>query len=170
MRQYVFTLPTFLTLFIPLGWSSFPSEGLSSTYLVVQICWCQILLCNVCMKMLFYLWRKFLLRLKFWMIVFSILKIVFPLSTDLVFFFLFDEKSEIFPIFVLQYVSSLLSLTALTFSLYCITVFSTFIGMVFFVHLASSSSSFLDFHKIENNLAIIFLHIVLTFSFFFIST
>lgn len=169
MRQYVFTLPTFLTLFIPLGWSSFPSEGLSSTYLVVQICWCQILLCNVCMKMLFYLWRKFLLHLKFWMIVFSILKIVFPLSTDLV-FFLFDEKSEIFPIFVLQYVSSLLSLTALTFSLYCITVFSIFIGMVFFVHLASSSSSFLDFHKIENNLAIIFLHIVLTFSFFFICT
>ena len=170
MRQYVFTLPTFLTLFIPLGWSSFPSEGLSSTYLVVQICWCQILLCNVCMKMLFYLWRKFLLHLKFWMIVFSILKIVFPLSTDWVFFFLFDEKSEIFPIFVLQYVSSLLSLTALTFSLYCITVFSTFIGMVFFVHLASSSSSFLDFHKIENNLAIIFLHIVLKFSFFFICT
>lgn len=92
MRQYVFTLPTFLTLFIPLGWSSFPSEGLSSTYLVVQICWCQILLCNVCMKMLFYLWRKFLLRLKFWMIVFSILKIVFPLSTDLVFFFPFWWK------------------------------------------------------------------------------
>lgn len=94
MRQYVFTLPTFLTLFIPLGWSSFPSEGLSSTYLVVQICWCQILLCNVCMKMLFYLWRKFLLRLKFWMIVFSILKIVFPLSTDLVFFFSFLMKSQ----------------------------------------------------------------------------
>ena len=89
------------------------------------------------------------------MIVFSILKIVFPLSTNLV-FFLFDEKSEIIPIFVLQYVSSLLSLTALPFSLYCITVFSTFIGMVFFVHLASSSSSFLDFHKIENNLAIFF--------------
>ena len=58
MKKYVFTLPTFLTLFIPLWRSSFPSEGLSSTYLVVQICWCQILLCNVCMKMLLVLSLK----------------------------------------------------------------------------------------------------------------
>ena len=139
MKKYVFTLPTYFTLFIPLWRSSFPSEGLSSIYLVVQICWCQILLCNVCMKMLLILsLKKIFAAFELWMIVFSILKIVFPLSTDLVFFFffLFDEKSEIIPIFVLQYVSLLLSLTALTFSLYYITVFSTFIGMVFSVYLA----------------------------------
>lgn len=171
MRKYVFTLPTFLTLFIPLWRSSFPSEGLSSTYLVVQICWCQILLCNVCMKMLLVLsLKKIFAAFQILNDCFQHFKDCFSIVYWFSFFFLFDEKSEIFPIFVLQYVSSLLSLTALTFSLYCITVFSTFIGMVFFVHLASSSSSFLDFHKIENNLAIIFLHIVLTFSFFFICT
>lgn len=58
MRKYVFTLPAFLTLFIPLWRYSFLSEGLSSTYLIVQICWCQILLCNVCMKMLLVLSLK----------------------------------------------------------------------------------------------------------------
>ena len=136
MKKYVFTLPTYFTLFIPLWRSSFPSEGLSSIYLVVQICWCQILLCNVCMKMLLSL-KKIFAAFELWMIVFSILDCFsFVYWFSFFFFFLFDEKSEIIPIFVLQYVSLLLSLTALTFSLYYITVFSTFIGMIFSVHLA----------------------------------
>ena len=93
MKKYVFTLPTYFTLFIPLWWSSFPFEGLSSIYLVVQICWCQILLCNVCMNMLLILsLKKIFAAFELWMIVFSILKIVFPLSTDSVFFFPFWWK------------------------------------------------------------------------------